>query len=384
MNFILKNKYKLTTKFLFFVVSLCLFGCNKRSESTIELDISSKHSKYSDIFEFQKSILLQDAIDFGQDVEVFITDNTIIILDKDFTNSVYYYNFDGRLILQIDSGIGGPDEFTEITDATYDFENDILYIFSEEQYSIFGFNNQGNVIKNYQLNTDFYVHEIEHFKEDTFVFYAAQDMGGKNQVQVYDFKNRETKLSFLKGKFKHIFLSNETNLWKNNSNNTVYIAPYFTNYIYKIKENLQIDSTLIEGTLDLKKVQELAEFNDLKNYAFKNKTNYFVGMFKESSSMRTFIYYNSKIDEASVYLKNLNTGVIFDPNKVENDLIDTDYSIGLFVYLNDENAYTLNSSEFFQADDKAKDNLSSYFGDSLNRFINEDSYSILNIYKIKK
>lgn len=390
LNQTLMSNYYFNLKFLKLVKTvlasflvLIFFSCkNSEFSDVIRLHTNTTTNQYSQIFDYEKSIVLKEAYRFGPNVETIITDKQIILVDKDFSNQIFYYDFEGELLQKIESGIGGPDEFTEISDISYDYERDILYVFSEDQYRILGLNKKGEVVENLKINTKLYVHEIEHIYDQIFVFYAAQDKMGKNQVNVYDFNSNGIKLSFLKGIFNNIFLTNETNLWKNPDQNKIYVAPYFTNYIYKINTKLEVDSIKIQNTLDLKKVSDLKNFQELKNYTFKNSENYFIGYYKESESFRSFIFYDSKHDGGKVYLKNKINGERLKFEDTTNDLLATDQDIGKILFLNDHYAYTLNSSEHYENDEELKKELI----DNLNiepSLLSDEKYSVLNIYKIK-
>jgi len=364
---------------------ISFFSCDKSYDNSnvISLKTPSNANQYSQIFDYEKSIVLEDAYQFGPDVEMVITDNSIILADKDFTNQILFYDYRGNLLQKIESGIGGPDEFTEISDISYDYEQDILYVFSEDQYRILGLNKGGEVVENFKINTKFYVHEIEHIYDKVFIFYAAQDKMGKNQVNVYDFSSNQIKLSFLKGFFNNIFLTNETNLWKNPDQNKIYIAPYFTNYIYKINAKLEVDSVKIQNALDLKKVSDLKNFQELKSYAFKNDQNYFIGYYNESSSFRNFVFYESKHDVGNVYLENKVNGKLLRSGDIINDLLITDQDIGKIMFLSNDYAYTLNSSEHYEYNLRLKEKLIEILDIDKEALVNQ-KYSILNIYKIKK
>lgn len=380
MHKLFKN-FKLVKTILasFLVLVLSSYQGSEFSE-TIGLKGKANSNKYSEVFEHENSLILKGAYQYGPNVELIVTGNYIILIDKDFNDRIIYFDQGGNLLYSIESGIGGPDEFTEISDISYDYERDVLYVFSEDQYRIFGFNDKAKVVRNLKINTTFYVHEIEHLDNGIFVFYAAQDKTGKQQVNIYDFNSKKLKMSFLKGYFSNIFLTNETNLWKNSDDKSVYVAPYFTNYIYKINQELDLDSVFVKNTLDLNKVSELSTFQELKDYSLNNNENYFIGYYKESKSFRTFIFYDTDYNAGNIYLKNKFNGKRLKSGEIENDLVKTDQDIGRILFLNDDYAYTLNSSEH---DEELKKELIQNLNIEPD-LLSDEKYAVLNIYKIKR
>ncbi|MGM0635116.1 MAG: 6-bladed beta-propeller [Bacteroidota bacterium] len=371
-----------TFKTIFFFGVLVFTACENKPKQLIDISAKTKINSVSEVLEFEQAILIKTPEGLGQDVKVIFTEKNIIVVDRTFTNDIYLYNYQGDLEFRIESGIGGPKEYTQASDVTYNDQNDILYVFSEEQYTIFGFDNTGKLVKKHKINADFYVHEIEVLYDEVFVFFADQDKSGKHQVNIYDFSNNELKKSFLKGSFHHIFLGNESSLWKNKDNDKVYVAPYFTNYVYSINERLELDSIYLKNSLPIDEIKHLNSFNVLKEYAKKNSEPYFVGYYKESNSFRCFLNYDTGSENAQIYLENKLNLKRINSNEINNDLTKTDIGLSNIVEMHQNKVFTMVSSEIFQHSEDGVSNLKNYFESTSIKFLQDENYSILNVYSV--
>jgi D-3-phosphoglycerate dehydrogenase len=134
----------------FTIVFFCLFACAGSVQETAELGNKIIQDKIllSGISDGIEYVILDkgtDAVIYGVDKLIYENDR-FFILDNSYTETLAVYTDSGKHLFSLEIGLGGPDEFIEISDFDYDPVSREIFVFSGAQRKIFVFDENGKII----------------------------------------------------------------------------------------------------------------------------------------------------------------------------------------------------------------------------------------------
>lgn len=163
-------------------------SCNSEQSNIAQLKLSIEEESslnLSSLCDSVRAIPLKT--NTGQPIaqidKLSINENLIYILDKEILETLFVFDLDGHLQFQLETGPGGPMEFTSLDDFTIDYAGNI-FILNNDQRKIFVFDKNGNFQRTVTI-PDF-SHSIEFFQNSIFVYrnnsYQKIDAFQNNQI----------------------------------------------------------------------------------------------------------------------------------------------------------------------------------------------------------
>ncbi|MDR1338756.1 MAG: 6-bladed beta-propeller [Prevotellaceae bacterium] len=164
-------------KLYFFALLLTLtISCNSdrkketvenNSVYTVDFDNIPKEEKIymSSLFKKVRSIPLEtvDESLIGYINEVQVFDGKIFVFDRDYTNSVFVFDMDGKFIRKIGRTGQGPGEYIDLRDFTIDEINHEIYLMVTDGNCIMIYDiDTGKFIKRINLSERIYSHYIQY------------------------------------------------------------------------------------------------------------------------------------------------------------------------------------------------------------------------------
>jgi len=157
---------------------LLLMGCNSTINkeqmdiTRIKIDPSEaiKPVKFSKLFVDLKYIQLETDKNcvIGNIDKIIHTENKIIIMDSYITKSIYIFDTDGKINSVINKSGRGPGEYTELTDFTFDSNDNNILIFCGATHKLLFYSLDGKFIN--ELNTNFQANFIQYISPDRLAF----------------------------------------------------------------------------------------------------------------------------------------------------------------------------------------------------------------------
>lgn len=178
----------------------CLVGCTKSSPSDlVELGNKKVDDKLllSEISEGIEYVILDkesDAVIYGVDKLIY-ENGRFFILDNSYTETLAVFTDVGTHLFSLEIGLGGPDEFVEISDFDYDPVSREIFVFSGSQRTIFVFDENGNPTRSYKIPNALIVHAFGHLGNNKFTFFRdmveESKMSLPSQLFTYDFETEQ-------------------------------------------------------------------------------------------------------------------------------------------------------------------------------------------------
>jgi len=138
----------------FAILLLCLIGCTEPTQEVVELGDKKIEDKIllSTIAEDIEYVILDNQSDliYGADKIIF-ENNRFFVLDNSYTETLAVFSDTGEPLFALEIGLGGPDEFVEITDFDYFPETKELFVFSGSQRKIFVYDENGEPLRDYRI-----------------------------------------------------------------------------------------------------------------------------------------------------------------------------------------------------------------------------------------
>ena len=222
--------------YLFFL--LFIIGCASEQSKIDELKLSvegESNLSLSSICDSVMTVSLKTHT--GQPIaqidKLLIIENLIYILDREILETLFVFDLSGNLQFQLETGPGGPMEFTSLDDFTTDHLGNI-FILNNDQRKIFLFDMNGRFQNTISL-PDF-SHSIEFHKNSIFVYrnniYQKNDEFQNNQIirltlngeilaSYLPITKESNYLSFHES-FKPFYSNNENLIFSQALNDTIY------------------------------------------------------------------------------------------------------------------------------------------------------------------
>lgn len=232
------------------ILLFSLVGCAESVNDTVELGRIKIQDKLllSEISEGVEYIILDkesDAVIYGVDKLIYENDR-LFILDNSYTETLAVFTDSGTLLFALEIGLGGPDEFVEISDFDYDPVSREIFVFSAAQRKIFVFDENGSPNRNYSIPKSLIVHSIGYLGKDRFVFFRdmveESKMDLPSQLFTYDFETDQVIDQAIPLSKNELILSQDFALVR--SGGELFASKIYDSSIYSISDAGQIKEVL--------------------------------------------------------------------------------------------------------------------------------------------
>lgn len=363
---ILRNKYSIISKyiiilFIFISIGITQFSCNRNKKINSE-DISSQELVYnkmlvnsiklSHLFNKYEFILLKSSDTtekhiIGKINKLIVSENRMVIFDKEITNKVFVYDTLGNFIFSPRRG-GGPKEVKKIDDFCVNYVQDRLLVLDNGNRAIKVFSlTDGGFLKNVPVGALF--DGIAYLSNNTVLLTNNGLTRGDKQYSInmkvikLDNSKVVNSYSLIGDKSSNYLFYSGGNSTFLKSDSAVYFSPPYSNMVYMISKNtgLILKSLLIDfGKKSLAQYSEkISSARDLSKYL--SKSAYLTG-YSGAISDKYIIYpiANSRNINYLFIDKSLSSCKSYE--HIENDL----YSISIlpFVGYSDKGAVYLSIS----------------------------------------
>lgn len=246
----------------FTIVFFCLFGCAGSVQETVELGNIKIQDKIllSGISDSIEYVILDKEtapLIYGVDKLIYENDR-FFILDNSYTETLAVYAGSGQHLFSLEIGLGGPDEFIEISDFDYYPISREIFVFSGAQRKIFVFDENGNPTRNYKIPRSLIVHAIGYLGKNRFAFFRDMVEESKldlsSQLFTYDFDTEEVIDQAIPLSKSTLILSQDYPLVR--SGNELFASKMYGSSIYSISNAGQI--------------KEVLKFGDMANLNLRN------------------------------------------------------------------------------------------------------------------
>ncbi len=200
---------------------------------------------------------------FGEISKVFIDNDLIFVLDKEFAKKAFIFNIEGKFITQVGKNGNGPNEYSNLQDIDIDKTNRQIILYDLNNWKILYYDYDGNFIKTIQF-AEYPGMTICHISENTIASYLHTPVKrNKKQLLLFNEKG-EIKNQYYSFVNKNIeFLMPD---YFSKVNHEVFFIPIFYDKIYKIDSKSNITPILDFGISDL-----MVNDKDQKKYKSTNE-----------------------------------------------------------------------------------------------------------------
>jgi hypothetical protein len=324
------NRFSAVTIFCFSIILIS--GCSKQGETSYvnnatSLAISNAESEKMSLSTLSDSIsyVLLDTpeeLAIGQIDRILLSQNRFFVLDRDISSALFVFDLNGKLIFDIQEGIGGPGEVREFSDFDVSEQAQELYILDNESKDIKVFNFFGEFIESIRLS--FFAASINVLSEEIAVFRNNQFIEGdeidNDQIAII---NKEGKVirSFLPLSSETNYLSYHDSFRPLQSSEKSWIFSQALNdTIYEISGSTAVSKYVIDfGNKSLTKIEAgFFGISDFLQSERRKESLYLMGDTFETSDYLLSLFYAGKSYKYVFYDKLSNKASVVD--KIDNDL----------------------------------------------------------------
>lgn len=221
-------------------------GCDGLSKKTMEIGSRRVEDKLllSEIVKNIEYIILDQKsspVIYGVDKLIF-ENGKFFILDNSYSETLAVFTASGKHLFSLTIGLGGPNEFIEISDFDYFPESREIFVYSAAQRLIFVFDENGNPLRNYKIPNSFIVHSIGYLGENKFAFFRDMVEESKNdlksQLFTYDFETNKVIDQAIPLSKNSIILAQDYALVR--SGNQLFNSKVYGSEIYSISDQGEI------------------------------------------------------------------------------------------------------------------------------------------------
>lgn len=319
------------------ILFLCLIGCTESAQETVKLGDKIVEDKLflTQISENIEYVLLDkasEAIIYGVDKIIF-ENNRLFVLDNSYTETLGVFSDVGEPLFSLEIGLGGPDEFVEITDFDYFPETKELFVFSGAQRKIFVYDENGKPLREYRIPQSLIIHAIGYLGQGKFAFFRDMVEESKvdlpSQLFTFDFETDEVIDQAIPLSKNGLILAQDFALVR--SGNDLFTSKVYGSSIFSIDSDGSI-----KKELDLNDFTDLTERGDIiddqtyrKVMAEEKGTLYLGGWIGNRTSHMFFI---KKDQKTAIRWKSNSLDIL--AQSIQNDL-DIPIFSG-YKYLNEE------------------------------------------------
>jgi len=321
----------------FAIILICLVGCAESSQETVELGSKKIEDKLllSEISNSIEYVILDkdsEAVIYGVDKLIYENER-FFILDNSYTETIAVFSDSGKHLFSLGIGLGGPDEFVEISDFDYDPVSREIFVFSAAQRKIFVFDENGSPIRSYRIPRSLIVHAIGYLGKNRFAFFrdmieeSKQDL--PSQLFTYDFDTEEVidqSIPLSKGA---LVLSQDYPLVR--SGKEMFASKIYGSGIYSISAEGQIKEALTFGHVsNLNFREDIVDDDSYRKAIGEENGMLYMGYWSGNTKNHLFLI---KKDQRPI-LRWKSNSVDVLTKSIQNDL---DYPIfSNYKYLNDK------------------------------------------------
>ncbi len=253
----------------FTILLFCLIGCNNSTPEAIKLADKNIEDKLllSAIAEDIEYVILDNQSDliYGADKIIFENDR-FFVLDNSYTETLAVFSDRGEPLFALEIGLGGPDEFVEITDFDYFPETKELFVFSGSQRKIFVYDDNGKPLREYRIPSLLIVHAIGYLGQDKFAFFRdmveESKMDLPSQLFTYDFEKEEVIDQAIPLSKNELILGQDYALVR--SGTELFASKVYGNSIYSLESDGSIKKEL--SLSDFTNLNERVDILDDESY----------------------------------------------------------------------------------------------------------------------
>jgi hypothetical protein len=321
--------------FIILLLSSCsydktIYTDNQIHEFNIDDIISEKRNdiNFADLFTGFKIIPLEfsDNSIFSKIDELKIINDTIFILDKTSTKSIYLFSKSGEYINKINRIGRGPGEYIDIYDVAIDIVDGSILIFVLSFKKILIYNSKGNFLTS--INLPYIFHNICSYSKGLYLFRDYPDRTSKDQYLIY-FIDYQGKVLQKALDYKEIFQGDRTSHWFMGGNfyktdKDVKVHIMYSNCIFSLNQNKicpyiilnsknhslsqnDLDLAVKDNRFDLSKLI----YNEKLRYIFNYSENDNLAHFKFSVGLKQYkAFYNFNTKEF-IFSDKLNDDLTF-------------------------------------------------------------------------
>lgn len=320
----------------FLILFFCFFGCANPEDQllsfgTKKIEDKIYLSEISDRIEYTILDKDSEAVIYGVDKLIYENDR-LFILDNSYTETLAVFNDSGDLLYSLEIGLGGPDEFVEISDFDYYPISREIFIYSGAQRMIFVFDENGNPIRNYKIPSSLIVHAIGYLGNNRFAFFRDMVEESKldlpSQLFTYDFDREEVIDQAIPLSKNELILAQDFAIVR--SKNELFASKMYGSSIYSISG---------EG-----EIKESLKFNDVTDLNYREDIvddESYRKAIAEENGILYLGYWSGNLDNHLFLIKNDREPILRWKSKTQDVLTksfknDLDFPIfSNFKYLND-------------------------------------------------
>ncbi|WP_075352226.1 6-bladed beta-propeller [Algoriphagus marinus] len=319
------------------ILLFCLVGCAESVNDEVELGNIKIQDKLliSEISEGVEYLVLDkesDAVIYGVDKLIYENDR-FFILDNSYTETLAVFTDTGTHLFSLEIGLGGPDEFVEISDFDYDPASREIFVFSGAQRKIFVYDENGNPSRQYRIPSSLIVHSIGYLGQNRFAFFRDMVEESKldlpSQLFTYDFETEQVIDQAIPLSKNELILSQDFALVRSG-------GELFASKVY--------DSSIfaISGTGQIKEVLKFSDVSNLSNREDIIDDESYRKVITEENGILYMGYWRGNLDNHLFLIKNDQRPIFRWKSKTQDVLtksIQNDFDVPIFSgynYLNNE------------------------------------------------
>ncbi len=242
---------------LFLILLLSCSKPNRLNNISISSIPSAEKLEISDVFSSYEIIILEELHeDLVYNIDkLYSFEDNLFVADIEFSQTLFIFNENGKLLHAILSGIGGPGEFTEISDFSIEEEAREIWVYSEGQSKIFIYDFEGDFLRDYKIPFDFFAHFIAPLGDEKVAIFRdiiveSDSKAYESQLLAIDLKTMELIDQAIPIGKGNLLIAQDNAFTK--VGDQIFTIKAYDNTVYKIESNGEIDKHLVfEEAIDL-------------------------------------------------------------------------------------------------------------------------------------
>lgn len=231
------------------LIMILICGCDKSSKMQDDvqvislIDLSENALNMSEFIDSTKYIRLETTPDnlIGEVSQLIPLKDKLMVVDKTFTQSIYFFTNTGKYLYSINHRGVAPDEYIKIASVAVDPQNDRLFIYDAKQGKVLLYTMEGTYLDSFQPS--FFFTDIAYVGDQKLVcfcdYYAKDDrLRVKDQVPMlvlYDLKTKEKEpYCYEDISIEMTEVTDGHMLFQDNSSSTAFCSYPLNNNVYQI------------------------------------------------------------------------------------------------------------------------------------------------------
>jgi hypothetical protein len=251
----------------------------------------------------------------GRIDKLYQLQDRIVIVDKAISRAIFIFDLQGKFLSKISRFGEGPEEYTQISDATVDKKGKQIFVLDEFRRQIKAYDFMGNYIQLY--NTLAHIHNFEYMSDSRFVLFRDKNAKIENPLDLnYSIFVTSSKKPMI-GAFAYIYNDIEDRHFTTSrklyeQNGKIYYNAPFSKTIYEITEkNVELVYRLDLGRKGLDESQ-IDKYSDQElREKLSSDSFFFLHEFADTDSSSYMKFWTSSELLSSLYDKRTKKVVTF-------------------------------------------------------------------------